>query len=122
MPASQSWEIRTPGLQQGAAIVGGPMCVVEMAGSVQEIAELRACETVLAAVYLAHAAASGLVLEHGPVAFGKLSVESTVMRDGDDRALREGPDCRVVEFVTGHHPVGDAVSSAISTEMRRLGS
>jgi len=29
MPASQSWAIRTPGLQQGVAVVDRPMCVVE---------------------------------------------------------------------------------------------
>lgn len=104
------------------AVVDRQVRLVAEAGTVQQVAELRAGEAVFAPVDLAYAAAPGLVLEDGSVAFGELPVAPTVVRNDEDRIFGEGRVGRVIESVARHHLVGDARGAVTSAEMGPLGS
>lgn len=85
-------------------VVNRAVRLVEIAGAVQKVAELRSIEAVLPPIDLGRGACPRLPLEDGLVAFGKLPIESTVMRDDQDHGIvDEGVHGGLVDPVAGHH-------------------
>jgi hypothetical protein len=81
---------------------------MEIAGAVQEVAELRARKAVRFTLDLGRAAAPWLPFDDRPVTLHELPVERAVMRDHDRRVVDERVHRRIVYPVTGHHLVGNA--------------
>ncbi|MEY9136149.1 hypothetical protein ACVMII_005049 [Bradyrhizobium diazoefficiens] len=90
------------------AVVDGPMGLVEVAGAVEQVAELRAGEAVRSPVDLGRAAGPSFLFEERPVALGELAIEIAVVRNRDEAVFDEGRDRCIVDFVTCDHLVGDA--------------
>ena len=102
------------------AVVDGPVGLVEEAGAVQQIAELRAREAVFPPVDLGGAAAPGLPLENRPVAFGEFAVETRVVRDGDHassaKAFTAASSILWPATISSVMPVSAVTSGGIGTD------
>jgi hypothetical protein len=89
-------------------VVDRAVCLVEEAGTVQQIAQTRAFESVFAPFDLGRRTAPGFPLEDRPVTLGELPVETGIVSDNDYSVRYERSDLGFIDPSSCNQFVRDA--------------